>query len=374
MREQLDARDDLLFIEFMRHGDLYGCLSKASMGDTPFPNQVLWQIFDCLFRGVIAMAYPGMWHKLGEDPEHHNIPQRTASFHDLWDPDPVNNTMVHFDLDTKNILIGDFDEDEHSIIPVMKIADLGLCQNVDLRFRNDAYKMWSTRRYGKINIYTPEQFTEEWDWVKRTPISEPGAERGTAGNYHWWTNLYQVAQVMWQLITLHSLECPPVAMPCDIELPDGTREIRWSYGTGLLDPHFDHVDRDLRELVMLCMSHNPMERPTMPYIDAMLRENVYSQGQSAEERKAAQGFCVQLFADPPPPAREPATLTGVAAKSQSEAWGPPAAPPPGPSKVAPSMSFRKGATRANFQISRPSRPPVRQSADEEVDIFVGWDR
>ncbi|KAH8904774.1 kinase-like protein [Coniochaeta sp. PMI_546] len=314
LRKQLDARDDMLFIEFMQRGDLYGCLCKASMSDTPFPDQLLWQIFDCLFKGVIAMAYPGIWHNPEEDPEHHNVSQKTESCEHLWELDQVDSTMVHFDLDPQNILIGDFDGDEHSILPVVKIADLGLCLNVDIRFRNDPHRMWAARRRGKFTIYTPEQFTEEWDYVRRTPFSEHGVQKATAGNYHWWTNLYQVAQVMWQLITLHSIEYPPVAVPYDTELPDGTLETQWSYGTGLLDPHYDYVDRDLRELVMSCMNHNPTDRPDMPHIEEVLREKIHRQGEmSAEERKAVQDFCVQLFADPPPPAAVPATLSAVAA-------------------------------------------------------------
>lgn len=68
---------------------------------------------------------------------------------------------------------------------------------------------WRARLCGKQEYYTPvndpyldasrvgadneqEQFTEEWDFVPGAPYwrDEP-----TAGNYHWWTNMYQAAHV-----------------------------------------------------------------------------------------------------------------------------------------------------------------------------------
>lgn len=46
-REELDAKDDLLFIEFMRRGDLGVYIKKAVKEGVRFPDQVLWHIFDC---------------------------------------------------------------------------------------------------------------------------------------------------------------------------------------------------------------------------------------------------------------------------------------------------------------------------------------
>jgi hypothetical protein len=46
-REELDAKNDLLFIEFMRRGDLGVYIKKAVKKGVRFPDQVLWHIFDC---------------------------------------------------------------------------------------------------------------------------------------------------------------------------------------------------------------------------------------------------------------------------------------------------------------------------------------
>ncbi|OIW26993.1 hypothetical protein CONLIGDRAFT_494166 [Coniochaeta ligniaria NRRL 30616] len=342
LRTQLDEREDLLFIEFMRRGDLYNAIGKVSMSGVDFPNQVLWPILDCLFKGVVAMAFPNVWHAEDQDPEHENVPQRTEVLDDsLWEPNQVDGTLVHFDLDPQNILVGDYDDDEHSVLPVVKIADLGLCHDVDILMRTNALDMWGTRKIGKFHIYTPEQFTPEWDYITGAPIAEPDGDKGTAGNYHWWTNMYQVAQVMWQLITLHSIECPPVAEAYTINLPDGTTETRWSYGMLMLDPTYDTIgiDRDLRELIMLCMSHVPSHRPTMKFIDTALKEKLRRLGeQPAEHRELVQQFCEQLWTEAPPPAQQPATLAGVAAAQAA------AAP----------LSFQQGATQANFQAQQYS--------------------
>lgn len=46
-KKWLDTDPSVLFIEFMSRGRLDTYLSTAATQDTPFPSQVLWQIFDC---------------------------------------------------------------------------------------------------------------------------------------------------------------------------------------------------------------------------------------------------------------------------------------------------------------------------------------
>jgi hypothetical protein len=383
-RRRMDASDDVLLIEFMRRGDLNGILNKASLRKKPFPSQVLWQIFDCLFRGVVGMAFPGEWAWPGENPERERIPQRTEWFDGLMQMrlNTVNNTMVHFDLDPLNILVGDFDDHEHNIVPVVKIADLGLAQNVDMQFRLKSRRMWESRRLGKLHIYTPEQFAEEWDYIKEAPIYHlDSTERETAGNYHWWTNMYQVAQVMWQLITLCYLEWPPVLEEYYETLPDGSEAKRWSYGAVLLSEEFNHIDPALRQLVAICMNHNPLDRPNMAHIDTTMKRYVRTERLSVQQRLQMEDFWESMYGDPPslPLASQAATLAAVAeaaaataaAQAQAAAWGPPASAPARQGRAVPpsragrqaaaSMSIRPGATRVQFQGAPPDQgapPPV----------------
>lgn len=365
-RRRMDASDGILVIEFMRYGDLDGILKRASERDTPFPDTVLWHIFHCLFRGVVGMAFPGAWRSPGNDPEREQTPQRTERIEGRPPLNSATNTMVHFDLDPLNVLVGDFDDDggEHIAAPVVKIGDLGLAQNVDLQFRLHSRAMWQTRQCGKVHIYTPEQFAEEWDYVHGAPIYHPEpTERDPAGNYHWWTNMYQVAQVMWQLVTLCHLEWPPVLEDYNETLADGSETRRWSYGAALLSEEFDYADLSLRSLLVSCMNHNPTERPTMAEIDEVIRGHVDAHELSARERLEAQDFWDNIFAEPDPPsASQPADLAGVAAAAAAA------------KQDGPPLSFRPGASRDEFQAAGPIRP-FPNSEDvrkQEKEFGNGW--
>ena len=73
-----------------------------------------------------------------------------------------------------------------------QIGDLGLGEIYNTRQRRDARKVWSRRMAGKDYLYTPEQFTEEWDWHTGAPAAD-GAP--TAGNYRESMNVWQIGWV-----------------------------------------------------------------------------------------------------------------------------------------------------------------------------------
>jgi hypothetical protein len=126
--------------------------------------------------------------------------------------------------------------------------------------------------------------------------------------------MYQVAQVMWTLISLCHLESPPEPEPYMETDDDGTFKEFWSYGTYLLEDKFNAVDRELRGLVVACMRHNPTERPPMAEIDAIMERQVRSRPPAAEEDARVKLFCQSLFGDPGPPvpgASEPSTATAT---------------------------------------------------------------
>ncbi|KAB5511509.1 kinase-like domain-containing protein [Coniochaeta sp. 2T2.1] len=340
-KSKLDASRDMLFIEFMRRGDLERSLAKAASSNTRFPNYLLWKIFDCLFKGVVAMALPKGWNNTFRDPMHYNVPQETEEHRSLVFP----GTLVHFDLDPQNILIGDCDEGwEHEIVPILKIADLGLSRVVDPELKADVDEMWGSRRAGKPKYLTPEQFTEEWDFIKGAPVDEAADSNiaNTAGNYNWWTNLYQVGQVMWQLITLHGLEWPRTAQQVELRNAKGEGETIWTYGSWLLDPRFKDTDLQLRMLVMRCMNHKPAERPTLAEVDGILKDKVRTTRPSLDEQEATKTFCAKIFEAPPPPAPKPATLATVTQTLSADA--------------SQHRSSRTGAPPAGPGASRAGRP------------------
>lgn len=126
-----------------------------------------------------------------------------------------------------------------------------------------------------------EQNSVDWNYLWQAPLleSEP-----VAGNYNWWTNLYQIAlvrnippqarvallsmckfqlivylnQIMWSMITLYFPDEPPQASRCmwTVNTPAGPKQVPiWTYG-GLLTQEIDATSihsMTLREVVAWCM-------------------------------------------------------------------------------------------------------------------------
>jgi len=214
----LNRLKTLFLMEYLPRGSLYEVvkkyndhLTKTGLQSKPeqwkISNRVLWHIFACLIRGCIGLRYP-----VKNQPDHRDESPVGPSVNETV-PDPhakggKNSYLVHFDLDPMNIMIADFgspDEGEHhGLLPVMKIIDFGLAwryENLDIDEKVDhqaAYLLWGHRNHGKANTYTPEQFTAEWDWVPGCPRqlgTKDRPYRGTAGEYGWWSNIYQVGLV-----------------------------------------------------------------------------------------------------------------------------------------------------------------------------------
>ncbi|KAK3997936.1 kinase-like domain-containing protein [Cladorrhinum sp. PSN332] len=297
----LDTHERVLFIEFMSRGRFDDYIGKVAQQKSEFPDQVLWQVFDCLFRAVIGMAYPNSFQPVGSDPRTEHIPpiSETSRGLPVLDSRSRMQRIIHFDLEPLNILVDGFDQDEHNIVPLIKVSDLGLAKMTNGR-ETDALKIWATRRSGKYHIYPPEQHTIEWDYIDELPnlrISE------TAGNYNWWTNLYQVALVMWKLITLCEYEYPPVIEELAIMQTDGTLTKEWTYGGHLFNPKFDNIDVDLRNLIAMCMIHNPTHRPTMEDIELSIRNHLDNDKTAGDPM--VRTWVQDYFGGAPPPQRVP---------------------------------------------------------------------
>ncbi|KAK4132684.1 kinase-like protein [Trichocladium antarcticum] len=332
-RQKLDEDQGVLFIEYMERGRLDDHIAKVAIKGTHFPNEVLWQVFDCLFRAVIGMAYPNAFQPVGSNPRTDDISQVSETCYGLPLRGGFEDTIVHFDIDPLNILVGDFDQGDHNLVPVIKVADLGVAKLFGLMDRFKTVPMWSARKCGKAHIMTPEQFSEEWDYIDSTPAA---AQSQVAGNYNWWTNLYQIGLVMWTMITLHHTEQPPVADELALANHDGTITPGvFSYGGILLHPSFAHVDAELRHLVMLCLNYDPTTRPSMAQISEALDRRVCRFGPVTPEAEYAQQWAHNLFGGPPPPDSRPVSgqwLGGLKGWNQ--------APPPPPPPAAPAAAAR----------------------------------
>ncbi|KAK0737971.1 hypothetical protein B0T18DRAFT_237284 [Schizothecium vesticola] len=320
-RRALDLHENALFIEFLERGDFHRHLSKAAVKRRVFPDMVLWELFECLFRGVIGLAYPKAFRQSGLNPDSQTIPQvtETAKGQPVLEVDEKHRTIVHFDLDPRNVLVGDYDESGHAHAPIFKIGDLGFAEVFNEPRPKSARKMWNLRIQGKQSIYTPEQFSEEWDWIARTPL-ESGAR--VAGNFNWWTNLYQVGLIMWSAITLRQPPQHPEPEMCDLLTLGSILSVaaddeeptspEWTYGGFLIGPVCEYADLTLRNVVARCLCDDPKRRPTMQELESLFDAR-RAQGEVRRgEIEAAKKWSWQHFGGPPPVRPEHATAAGGA--------------------------------------------------------------
>ncbi|KAK3332385.1 hypothetical protein B0T19DRAFT_415509 [Cercophora scortea] len=239
------------------------------------PNRVLWSLFDCLVKGCIAMEYPprmteaGTWAASGGDfghPFSETIPPQDAQGND-----PPGTGMVHFDIDPGNVFVGGFqygvraaliqnDPDGHREVPIFKLGDFGTSHDVTPANLIDEAFIWRRRHVFKNGFATPEQFTREWDYLTSTPAEYTHRTHipvTIAGRYGPKTNIFQIAMIMYEAITLTRAPQQPLATV----IPGQPRRV--TYGGHLDHPDYALVDPALRDLVKECLYECPDHRPSL---------------------------------------------------------------------------------------------------------------
>ncbi|KAI0106452.1 kinase-like domain-containing protein [Nemania sp. FL0031] len=284
-----ENRRDIICLEFCENGDLATLLTKINddkwlQRDRPnVPNRVLWSFWLCLVRACTAMLFPPRkFHpkrKLGDPrpfnrhPAVDNAGEGKRVGHDLFEEVGRDDSRwwrakrhVHFDIDPQNILITGIDvmtrDNEHKIIPRLKLADFGLAKVVKPRKRNCYYR--NLRHRGKLGHFAPEQFCMDWDYIPLVPGSAAGSEgpevseEPIAGNYGPAMNVWQIAIVLWQLMTRMWAPMPPQLQPkigAHARLPDNFCPLL------LDDPAYGYIDIELRRTIARCMAYDPKDRP-----------------------------------------------------------------------------------------------------------------
>ncbi|KAI0159848.1 kinase-like domain-containing protein [Xylariaceae sp. FL1272] len=283
-------RKDLLVLEYCENGDLQNLIYRLNEQNEDVPNRVLWSFWLCLVRACIGMQYPVHKFHPGRkaktpEPENHPPPQpnllpgidlgatgkRVGT--DLFEGEPsvrrrwAVRRIVHFDIDPKNILITGYEphtrDREHGIIPRLKIGDFGLTDEVKPNKRNEYYN--ERRPYGKFGYMAPEQWGVEWDYIRQrdgSMINKNGPEIGEqqiAGNYGSWTNVWQIAMVMWQLITKFKAPMPP-QIQSNTQTANGVIPVHCC-PLLLDDPRYQWVDVEMRETIARCLAYEPLSRP-----------------------------------------------------------------------------------------------------------------
>ncbi|KAI0882246.1 kinase-like domain-containing protein [Annulohypoxylon maeteangense] len=222
------------------------------------PNRVLWRLFYCLVKGVTGMAWPandghGNLPPLTPTP----IPEKIPPL-DQYNNLPPQSTIIHFDLDPKNVLLGDRDFGEHEMI-----ADFGLMIRWDDRLSH-SIKRKRIRR-GKPSWYAPEQ---------KYP------DRATSWEHHVGQelNVWAIGLIMFNLMTLRHPSEPWAPYE---RLMLGRDSIGFvpvlTWGSFLMEPPpgvqiqgsppFDELvagyDFNLRQLIARCMADATGDRPTI---------------------------------------------------------------------------------------------------------------
>ncbi|KAK4443352.1 kinase-like domain-containing protein [Podospora aff. communis PSN243] len=367
--QQGESPMPMLIMDYHKRGSLDKVIKAAAATGNSIHDRTLWLIFECLFRGLVAMRYPPKkWHPAparGDPPATERIP-KPSQIHrgpriDWRRPGTVKfianehpQEWVHFDLDPSNFLVGDYNEDEqrpgHKLIPPILVNDFGITRDINrLRSNADLHENFhSLRRSGKRSYYTPEQFTSEWDFIGDELV--PPANTSVAGQYNWRTNLWQVGQAMWSLITHHY---PPAHGPrvkpvqrdratgrwsIVHSVPVGNLDARggmprsgvrtrsgpaWSWGAFMLDTTmadgvtqrmFHGTDLELRELVMRCMMDDPLDRPDMEELQGIFERKLRGPwgGVQSDDRLRGDDQTAALFTGP---AREPRIRTDKEVKA-----------------------------------------------------------
>ncbi|KAI0538444.1 kinase-like domain-containing protein [Xylaria digitata] len=122
--------DNTIITEYLENGTLMDLKQRLGQYTHPprkLPNRVLWAIFLCLVRGCVGIAYPpGDLRKTPRGPSDQLLETVPGDI-DSHPPKKIE----HGDLHEGNIMIGNLDEDEHSLFPVLKLIDFGLASEIE---------------------------------------------------------------------------------------------------------------------------------------------------------------------------------------------------------------------------------------------------
>ncbi|KAI1372313.1 kinase-like protein [Hypoxylon crocopeplum] len=321
----------MMVMDMVPNGDLDGFFVKVRDYQERLPNSVLWTFLLCLVRACIAMAWPP-----ASIPANENNPGLiTETIPDDRRDNP--SRLVHFDLDSRNIFVGDVGnpavDGEHRFGPVLKAGDFGLATHVASNRDDFYYENLRTR--GKEGYFLPEQFCNDWDYIP--PDSNTIRNHRIAGNYGAHSNVWGIGLILESLITLCEPAMPPVPSQCSLGVPPG-KESYITYGLHLQEPDYDWVDQDLRNIVYRCQAHYPEDRPRLDSLLEGIIQLVATKTYPGETVEAIQDWLTKIMFEPGPYYDGP--------------------PRPGP---APGPGYPQGAPGTGF-ITGQTSIPVRNPA------------
>ncbi|KAI0602367.1 kinase-like domain-containing protein [Biscogniauxia sp. FL1348] len=107
-----------LLTEWIEGGLLYDFIQRLGDREQPLPNRMLWRLFLCFCRFLVAMAWPPDGD--GSAAVIETIPKPNAN-----GVRPPMSRLLHGDLNHRNVMIDAFESIEHSKVPLLKLIDFG---------------------------------------------------------------------------------------------------------------------------------------------------------------------------------------------------------------------------------------------------------
>ncbi|KAF8851617.1 kinase-like protein [Acephala macrosclerotiorum] len=241
-----------LFLEYCPHGDLFDFMEIRRLSQRRYDLFTLWKMFECLVDGVCAMHY-------GDDPI---IPDPSGDADEfLIEAEDAWLNIVHFDIKPENILVGD--RDGQHVTPVLKFGDFGKSQKYGTAEKQDISNGMKIKREdwrisGTDTYFTPEQFSEEWDYLGWETSEIAGKYSSDK------TNIFGVGILMYMLVTLVDEGITGAAqkpfLPNDFINGARPKGITWGPNLAAYNGIYS---KSLTDLIYECLYENPNHRPDL---------------------------------------------------------------------------------------------------------------
>ncbi|KAK7943975.1 uncharacterized protein PG986_013088 [Apiospora aurea] len=213
-----------IVMEYLEMGSFEQLWNRCIQARVRVPNRVLWSIMLCLIRGLIAFAWPPRGSAL------------QAETIERVPPGVRPDIIAHNDLHVGNLMFGSMQPDvrEHSLVPQLKIIDLGLADSAE---------------------------------QKRGPRDSDNFNEYQGSH----SNMKDMAEIMLRLIT-NWAGSPPMFQPPAICSGFETDAILlWEAGA---DQRYPRLDEALRRLIGRMMARNFKDRPLLEDILYIAEEAV----------------------------------------------------------------------------------------------------
>ncbi|KAI2641202.1 hypothetical protein GGS21DRAFT_362610 [Xylaria nigripes] len=130
-RAVASLKGPVLLMDWIENGLLCDFTKKNAESNEPLPNRLLWFLFLCLCRMVVALTWPP--RDLGV-----RVPQGLLALEAIPPRNergqrPPKSRLVHGDFHYRNIMIDKHEPNEHNLFPVLKLIDFGMSRDVPVR-------------------------------------------------------------------------------------------------------------------------------------------------------------------------------------------------------------------------------------------------